>query len=152
MISPFRTLVASTLVLAGPAGAALYQQDFTTDDTANWAVRAGPSTVDVAANFFFDYSTVGIPSAPNGSGTRGMKLQANLSSGVLGAINVTPTSVVLPSNYTLTFDWWANTIGATTSPGFPVGGSSSANLSTFGVGTAASTTSAAFPGSAQDSV
>jgi hypothetical protein len=148
MISPFKTLVASALVLAGHAGAALYQQNFTTDDTANWAMKSGPTTpvpVDAAANFFFDYSIVGIPSAPNGTGTTGMKLQANLSAGVFGGMSVSPTNVSLPSVYTLTFDWWSNSVGP-----FPAGGSGSTNLSTFGVGTTGA--NAQWPGGAVDSV
>jgi hypothetical protein len=148
MISPFKTLVASALVLAGHAGAALYQQNFTTDDTANWAMKSGPTTpvpVDAAANFFFDYSIVGIPSAPNGTGTTGMKLQANLSAGVFVGMSVSPTNVSLPSVYTLTFDWWSNSVGP-----FPAGGSGSTNLSTFGVGTTGA--NAQWPGGAVDSV
>ena len=48
---------------AAPAtqAAPLYSQNFEVDDTANWTVNKGPATTDEAHNFFFDYSTVGIP-------------------------------------------------------------------------------------------
>ena len=75
---------------AGSAQAALYSQNFDVDDTANWTVNSGPGTN--AANLFFDYSTVGIPPAPNSTGgsTRGVKLQANLSGNAAGGISVSP--------------------------------------------------------------
>jgi len=125
------------------APAAVYSADFEVDDTANWTLNNGPG--DAAANFFFDYATAGIPAAPGGSGTRGVKLQANQSTGVFSGMSVSPTGLSLPQEYTLTFDWWANFNGP-----FPVGGSGSTQLSTFGVGT--SGTVAQWPGGTQDSV
>ncbi len=137
---------AALLLAASAASGALYQQDFEVDDSLNWNKYSGPATVDSAANYFFDYSTVGIPAAPNGAGTKGLKLQANLSSGVFGGMSVSPIlSTALPEVYTLSFDFWSNSVGA-----FPAGGSGSTNLSTFGVGTAGGT--AQWPGGVQDSV
>jgi len=124
------------------AQAALYTADFEIDPTANWTVNNGPG--DAATNFFFDYSTAGIPAAPSGSGTRGAKLQANQSSGIFSGVSVSPTGLSLPSEYTLTFDWWSNVNGP-----FPVGGSGSTQMSTFGVGT--SGTVSQWPGSATQS-
>ncbi|MBI5865320.1 MAG: PEP-CTERM sorting domain-containing protein [Planctomycetes bacterium] len=132
------------LILGAPTAlGGLYTQDFELDSTASWTLNGGPS--DEAADFFFDYSTVGIPGAPNGAGTRGMKLQANLSSGVFGGMSVSPTGENFTGDYTVLFDWWANFNGP-----FPAGGSGSTNLSTFGVGTAGSTVQ--WPGGVQDSV
>lgn len=130
-------------VVSVTASAMDYTEDFETDSSANWTVNNGPS--DAATDFFFDYSTVGIPSAPNGPGTRGAKLQANLSNGIFSGVSASPTGVTLPTYYTMTFDWWANTVGP-----FPAGGSGSTNLSTFGVGTAGG--AAQWPGGVQDSV
>ncbi|MAT70024.1 MAG: hypothetical protein CMJ58_10930 [Planctomycetaceae bacterium] len=138
--------VLSTALLAGwsaVGSAAIYTQDFEVDSTAAWTVNNGPS--DAATDFFFDYSTVGIPAAPNGVGTRGAKLQANLANGIFSGVSASPTGVTLPSTYVLTFDWWANSVGP-----FPGGGSGSTNLSTFGVGTAGA--AAQWPGGTQDSV
>ena len=131
---------ASMLVSVSSYGAA-YTQNFDIDSSANWVLNKGPSTVDATANYFFDYSTVGIPAAPKGGGTRGMKLQANLSSGIFGGMSVSPVGLSVTGDYVLTFDWWANVNGP-----FPVGGSGSTNLSTFGVGT--SGTAAQWPGAA----
>lgn len=128
-----------------PAQAIIWSEDFDTDVSANWTVNNGPS--DEAHNFFFDYSSVGIPSAPNatGSTTRGVKLQANLANGVFSGMSVSPTGETFSGDYILKFDWWANFNGP-----FPAGGNGSTNLSTFGIGTAG--TSAQWPGGVQDSI
>lgn len=126
-----------------PAFAQLYTQDFETDTTGDWIINNGPS--DAAADFFFDYSTVGIPPAPNGGGTHGMKLQANLANGVFSGMSVSPSGQAFADDYILTFDWWSNFNGP-----FPGGGSGSTNLSTFGIGT--SGVQPQWPGGVQDSV
>jgi hypothetical protein len=145
--------------------ASLYVQDFETDDTANWTVNNGPSVN--SADFYFDYSTVGIPAAPSGSGTRGLKLQANLNpnipngltgpatatspngtyaaGGVLGGLSVSPTGKNFGSTYTLKFDWWGNYNGPVNG-----GGNGTTQLSSFGVGT--SGTTAQWLGGTQDSI
>jgi hypothetical protein len=137
-------LVVGGLMAGECSAAPLLEEDFEVNPSADWTVNAG--VTDSAANFFFDYSTVGIPSAPNSVGgtTRGLKLQANLSSGVFGGFSVSPTGLALAGDYTVSFDWWSNFNGP-----FPAGGSGSTNLSTFGVGTAGN--SAQSPGF-QDSV
>ncbi len=124
---------------------ALWATGFDEDVTGEWQVNS--SATDTNAEFFFDYSTVGIPEAPNSAngGTRGLKLQANLSSAVFGGVSVSPIDPGLPDEYLLLFDWWANTVGP-----FPAGGSGSTNLSTFGVGTDG--TSVQWPGGNQNSV
>jgi len=131
------------LLAVSPVLGALYTQDFEVDSTANWVMNNGPS--DAAADYYFDYSTVGIPAAPNGSGTRGMKLQANLANGVFSGMSVSPTGQDFAGDYVVEFDWWANFNGP-----FPGGGSGSTNLSTFGIGTAGTTPQ--WSGGVQDSV
>jgi hypothetical protein len=90
---------------------------------------------DDLSGFAFDYSTVGIPPAPNSAGgsTIGMKLQANLFSNVFGGFSASPNGLNLTGNYTVSFDAWSNTVGP-----FPGGGSGSTNLSTFGILTSGS--------------
>lgn len=139
-------LLAVAVALPGVSfSAPLYSEDFDVDPSANWTVNNGPS--DEAHNFFFDYSTVGIPAAPNSAGTtRGLKLQANQTNGIFSGMSVSPTGLDLGTgNYTVHFDWWANFNGPA-----PVGGSGSTQLSTFGIGT--SGTVAQWPGGTQDSV
>jgi hypothetical protein len=132
---------------AASAGAALFTDDFDADHTANWTVNQGPATTDSAANFFFDYSTAGIPSAPNAAGgtTRGLKMQANQSAGVFGGMSASPNGQSFTGDYKVKFDWWSNFNGPA-----PVGGSGSTQMSTYGVGT--SGTVAQWPGGTQDSI
>ncbi|MBP7747815.1 MAG: PEP-CTERM sorting domain-containing protein [Phycisphaerae bacterium] len=143
MRSNWCALALGVLLVAVPAYGSLYMQDFEVDSTGSWTLNNGPS--DAAADFFFDYSTVGIPVAPNGTGTRGLKLQANLENGIFSGMSVSPTGQSFAGDYVVEFDWWANFNGP-----FPGGGSGSTNLSTFGVGTAGVTPQ--WPGGVQDSV
>jgi hypothetical protein len=115
------------LLLLGTMGRAataqtLYSQTFDVNNQAGaWTVNNGPT--DENTNFFFDYSTVGIPAAPNSTGgtTRGMKLQANLTTAAAGGVNVSPIGQSFTGDYTLKYDLWSNFIGAAE------GGSVSAN-------------------------
>lgn len=143
MRSNWCTLALGVLLVAVPAYGSLYVQDFEVDSTGSWTLNNGPS--DAFADFFFDYSTVGIPVAPNGTGTRGLKLQANLQNGIFSGMSVSPIGQSFTGDYVVEFDWWANFNGP-----FPGGGSGSTNLSTFGVGTAGVTPQ--WPGGVQDSV
>lgn len=144
--------LAAVLAFAGASVAGpLFMEDFDVDTTANWNVNNNGQGTN-AANFFFDYSTVGIPSAPNSTGgsTRGLKLQANISgtgpaSGALPGISVSPTGQSFSGDYELKFDWWHNWLGGTFTPpstggiGASAGGSGSTQLSTFGILTSGTT-------------
>jgi hypothetical protein len=145
-------LVLSTAVQAQ----VLYSQNFDVDDTTNWTVNGATNVDDPQshpANFFFDYSDVGIPSAPNSTGgtTRGMKLQTNMdfdSDGISGVptggvtgMSVSPIGQSFTGDYVVKFDAWGNFPGP-----FPAGSSGTTQLSTFGVGT--SGTFPNYPGSA----
>jgi hypothetical protein len=127
--------------------AQLFSENFDVDPTANWTVNGGPS--DEQADFFFDYNTVGIPSAPNSTGgtTRGLKMQANETSGIFGGFSVSPNGQDFSStaNYRLKFDWWANANGP-----FPAGGNGSTQISTYGIQTSGTTSQ--WPGAVQDSI
>ena len=127
-----------------PPGEVLFTENFDTDPTANWLVNLGPT--DGVADFFFDYSTVGIPPAPHSAGTtRGLKLQANLTSGVFGGLSVSPAGRSFSGNYRLRFDLWQNFNGP-----FPDGGNGSTQITGAGLGTAGAT--AQWPGGTQDSL
>lgn len=126
-------------VTTSSAPAQLFSDDFDTDSTANWSVFTLGSNSD--ANFFFDYSTVGIPSAPNSVGgtTTGLRLRANqnitpgsTAGGAFpGGVSVSPTGQSFSGNYALRFDMWLNFNGPA-----PGGGSGSTQITGAGVGTA----------------
>lgn len=120
----------------------LYSEDFDVDHTANWQANMGPGTN--AANFFFDYSTIGIPPAPNSEGTtRGLKLEANYRGQIFGGLSVSPLGQNFTSDYMLQFDiWWNYIMG--------VGEVGTTQFTGAGVGTAGA--SAQWSGGPKDSV
>lgn len=130
------TLLASS----GVSSATLYTEDFEVDPTASWTVN-DPGITDVLADFNYDYSAIGVSSAPNGAGTHGLKMTANNVNGVFGGFSVSPTGENFTGDYTLTFDLWQNYVGP-----LGAGGSGTTQLSMFGIGTAGNV--AVWPGSA----
>lgn len=130
----------------------LYSQSFDVDDTANWIINPGnvdfsvpgsTTPVTTETNIFFDYSTVGIPAAPNSAGgsTRGMRLQANLSDGsnvgIFGGYSVSPTGKEFTGDYSLKFDLWSNYVGTFNADpllgGVGVSAAGGTMLSTYGI-------------------
>jgi hypothetical protein len=147
--APLASALVLLLALSGTAGAqvALFSENFDTNATANWNANSSSSTPNTnVADFFFDYSTVGIPSAPNSAGgsTRGLKLEANIPGGAagVGGISASPRTSPIPAgltNYTLRFDAWQNFNGP-----FPGGGTGSTQHTGAGFGTDGTTPQ--FPG------
>jgi hypothetical protein len=120
-------------------GQVIYTENFDVDPTANWTVNTSAASGS-AADFFFDYSTVGIPAAPGAVGTRGLKLEANIpGTGTFSGISVSPTGFSASGEYQLRFNMWQNFNGP-----FPVGGSGSTQATFGNVGTTGTT--AQFPG------
>lgn len=141
--------LAAALLVCRSSSAVLYSQDFDVDDTANWTVNNNGLGTN-KANFFFDYSTAGIPSAPNSTGgtTLGLKIGANLNSATaptvtsqIPGISVSPTGQSFTGSYSMRFDWWSNYIGP-----LNVGATGSTMLSNYGIMT--SGTTANWPGTA----
>ncbi len=112
----------------------LFSDNFDADHTANWTVNTlGPGN---DANFFFDYSTLGIPSAPHSIGgtTLGLRLRAHMlgSAAVFPAgVSVSPNGQSFSGDYQLRFDCWWNFNGPA-----PGGGSGSTQVTGAGIGTA----------------
>lgn len=130
MMNKKSTSLLCGLALALPVAsvsAQLFSDGFdTAGSSALWNVQA---TADTNIIFGWDHSTLGIPAAPNGTGTTGVRMAANISSGAASGLSMTPIGVVLPSNYTVTFDMWMNVNGP-----FPGGGGGSTEFATFGIG------------------
>ncbi|TWT77382.1 hypothetical protein Pla123a_20430 [Posidoniimonas polymericola] len=121
--------LAIALCVGGQASATIFSEDFEVDPTANWTVNDSALS-DISVNFNYDYSAIGVPSAPNGAGTSGLKMSANSTGGVFSGFSVSPTGQSFSGNYQVKFDLWQNYVG-------PVGpgGSGTTQLSFFGVGT-----------------
>jgi hypothetical protein len=139
------------LAIASQGSAQLFSETFDVDNTANWTVNrsTGANANDAGshADFFFDYSTVGIPSAPGSAGgsTRGLRLDANTIGGIFSGLSVSPTGQSFTGDFVMTAQVWMNFIGPA-----PVGGSGSTQAGGLGWGTAGAT--AQWAASAQDSV
>ena len=106
------------------------------DDFNNVASAANYSAIatDPASSFptfAWDYSVLGIPSAPSsGDGsTLGLKMDANFSAPNAAEGLTVFTNAQYSGNYTVKFDAWLNANGP-----FPAGGSGSTNYLTAGVG------------------
>ncbi len=110
-------------------GTTLYSDNFDVDSTANWTVN-DPNVTDIEANFFYDYSAIGVPPAPGGATTTGMKLTANNADGVFGGFSVSPTGESFSGAYKVEFQLWQNYLGP-----LGAGGSGTTQLSYFGIGT-----------------
>jgi hypothetical protein len=128
-ITPATTLAVLLIVSNSPAVGSLYSENFEVDPMGSWAVN-DPGLSDIFVDFHYDYSQIGVPPAPNGTGTRGLKMTANNSGGVFSGFSVSP-NVNISGNYVVRFDLWQNYVGP-----LGVGGSGSTQLSMFGVGTA----------------
>lgn len=128
------------LTTSAAQAAILYSNDFNADTTANWTVN-DPALSDKIADFYYDYSAIGVPAAPGGASTRGLKMTANNSGGVFSGFSVSPTGQTFTGNYRISFNIWQNYAG----PLGP-GGNGTTQLSTYGFGTDAST--AFWPGAA----
>ena len=78
--------------------ATLYSNNFDVDTTAAWTVN-DPALSDKIADFYYDYSAIGVPAAPGGASTRGLKMTANNSGGVFSGFSVSPTGKSFSSDY-----------------------------------------------------
>ncbi|HQL79069.1 MAG TPA: PEP-CTERM sorting domain-containing protein [Verrucomicrobiota bacterium] len=147
-------MVGLGLILSGASALAqapitVFSENFDVDPTANWTVnKLGVGNSD--ANFFFDYSTVGIPAAPNsGATTIGLRLRANQygsTAAFPSGVSVSPIGQSFSGDYyKLSFDMWLNFNGPA-----PGGGSGSTQITGAGIGTAG--TSAQIAGGLIDSI
>ncbi len=97
---------------------------------ANWTINRSSS--DTRVTFGYNYSAMGIPSAPHSTGgtTRGVKMEANMTAGVTAALSLSPKNRIFGGDYRLRFDMWINVNGP-----LPDGGTGSTEHVTAGVGT-----------------
>ncbi len=112
----------------------LFEDDFNTDTSANWIVLSGTNADendeaydaalgDFTVDFAFDYSSRGIPPAPNSGdkSTRGIRVSVNNNDDTTGSeamgVNLFPANQNFSGNYAVRVDMWINYNG-------PAGGGS----------------------------
>ena len=107
----------------------LFSDDFNSDSSADYTLNT--SSNDTKIEFGFDYSTLGIPVAPNttDASTLGLKLAGNLvDPGEAEAVTLA-TIMQFTGNFSVSFDGWINANGP-----FPGGGGGSTEFITIGLG------------------
>lgn len=128
----FAVTAASLLSAVAAHGQTLFEDDFDNTPAGNWTINA--QTAQDRAVIGFDYSTVGIPAAPNSDGTTvGALLQANRpgAAGSLSGVSISPLGQSFTGDYQLRYDLWQNyngPLGPTT-----VGGTGSTQLTGSGI-------------------
>ncbi len=132
-------------LLVYPPQVTVFSDNFDSNTAANWTVNR--SSADTFVAFNYDYSALGVPSAPNSTGgtTRGVQLKANLTLGVVAAISISPNGQSFAGDYRLHFDAWINVNGP-----LPGGGASSTEFLSAGIGTAGNRTEWTGAGSTAD--
>lgn len=137
VFAPLAALLSLLLVACATAQPQpiLFSDDFDAGTSApNWAVYSHAG--DYIANFAFDYSTRGIPPAPNSAGgtTVGLQLLVNCNDAVaaVDAVSVYPLGQSFSGDYTLKFDMWMGYNGGAG------GGVGSTQFATAGLNHAAS--------------
>ena len=113
--------IAASVIGLGSAQAGLVF----VDDLSSGAAWSVAGDADSNSTFGYDYSADGIPSAPNGSGTTGLKLEANLANGVAAQVAAVRSLGFSGTPYRVTFDMWTN---------FSIADGSSTEFSGGGVG------------------
>lgn len=97
-----------------PSFGLLYSETFDTDTSANWVTRfsANNGIFDAETFWAFDYSTIGIPPAPNSpASTVGLFAQVNKTEATAGGsagINFYPVGQHFAGNFVLRFDMLLN--------------------------------------------
>jgi GH25 family lysozyme M1 (1,4-beta-N-acetylmuramidase) len=130
-------------LLVFPPQATVFADNFEVNSATNWIFNK--SSADTSVTFAFDYSTVGIPAAPNSGGTKfGLQMKANLANGVTAALSLSPTNRTFSGDYRLRFDAWINVNGPLTN------GIGSTEYLTAGLGTSGTRTEWTGSGSTAD--
>jgi hypothetical protein len=127
-------------------GEVLFSDNFDTDTAAEWTVFEAHADNN-RATFNYDYSTIGIPAAPNttNSTTRGLKLEANIAAPTFTGLSVSPNGEAFEGDYRLSFDMWINYNG-------PLAAGGTGSTMSFSAGVGTSNNAAQFPGTAVDGV
>ncbi len=128
-----------------PPQTTVFLDAFDTNTAAQWQLNR--SSTDTRVTFNYDYSGMGIPSAPHSTGgtTRGLRMEANLTAGVIAAVSLSPLNRIFSGDYRVRFDMWINANGP-----FPAGGTGSTEHLTSGIDTAGNRVEWTGTGSAAD--
>ncbi|MBI1289962.1 hypothetical protein GC173_01790 [bacterium] len=111
---------AGAILAASAASAASLSYDFNTDQSASFTSVVFGNAGTTSTDFSFDYSTAGIPAAPSGTGTIGLRTAVNIASTVANSLTLYPDTTTLnvaDGDWQMTFDAYVqfgDNAGATT--------------------------------------
>ncbi len=115
LLTCFIVILTFGMLISNPAranGTILFSDNFDTDTSGNYDVFkvADSVTLDSQATFAYDYSADGISAAPSGTGTVGLKMEANNGDATAeaAAICLYPKSQTFSGRFDLKFDMWIN--------------------------------------------
>jgi len=126
-LASLTSVALTTLIAQVSHGQILFSDNFDAGTSASgWT--ASLSGADAFVNYAYDYSALGIPSAPNSTGgtTIGMNFLCNQSAGVFQGISASPNSGSFTGNFRIQFDMWLN---------YTASGSGSTQVGSYGWGT-----------------
>ena len=110
-------------VLAGPASSqVLYTETFDDGNAASRWTTSPSGNPNSAINYAFDYASAGIPAAPGGTSTTGLKMEVNTSGSAIGSLMAFPNAQNFSGNHTLAFDVWFNVTGTVATTEFGIFG------------------------------
>lgn len=118
--------------VVAPFASAQYFDDFDIDSSANWTTNKSHTNTH-ASTYAYDYSALGIASAPGSAGgtTKGLRLQANLADGIsTSGLSVSPNGFGVSTDFVMTADVYMSYIAS---------GSGSTQLGFIGWGTTGTT-------------
>jgi autotransporter-associated beta strand protein len=124
-----RSLLSCLVALVAIGGASriagaqeLYTENFDDGSAASRWTTSPSGNPAYAINYAFDYSTAGIPTAPGGTSTTGLKMEVNTSGSAIGAVMAFPNGQNFSGNHTLAFDVWFNVSGTLNTTEFGIFG------------------------------
>ncbi len=134
-------------VIVYPPQSTVFLDRFDTNSADKWFVNQ--SSGDTRVTFNYDYSSMGIPSAPGSEGgtTRGVRMEANMTAGAVAAVSLSPKNQSFSGDHRLRFNFWINANGP-----LPGGGTGSTEHLTAGLGTAGNRIQWGAAGSVADGV
>lgn len=116
-------LAAVAACVATPTPAQLlYSETFDDGNAATRWTTSASGNPNYAINYAFDYATAGIPAAPGGTSTTGLKMEVNTAGSAIGALLAFPNDQNFIGNQTLAFDVWFNVTGTVATTEFGVFG------------------------------
>jgi autotransporter-associated beta strand protein len=100
----------------------LYSESFDDGQAATRWTTSPSGNPNYAVNYAFDYATAGIPAAPGGTSTTGLKMEVNTSGAAIGSVMAFPDGQNFTGNQTLSFDVWFNVSGSVATTEFGIFG------------------------------